>query len=272
MATARLTIKITGDSRDKGKVRLDALIAKLVALQKALNAIEETTSTHDRHGDVYLRIERIKYSSPLSMTIDVRTAEKDGDYTKFLVRTFSKDLEGLSRKTEVAASTPYARLDAYRELAESGVAKSESSAIRAGRKTFRIDAKLVANINTILSDATAEEREHGTVTGRLDVINLHGKKQFYIYPSLGPTRIKCMFEERLREDVKKALDSKVLVSGVLCFRKHDSHPFAVDAKSIEVLPEDDRLSSFESLRGIAPDITEGMSAAEYIRKIRDEEW
>jgi hypothetical protein len=272
MATARLTITIKGATRDKGKVRLDALIAKLVAVQRALSAIEESLPSHESHGDVYLRIQKITYSSPLSMIIDVTTAKKDGTYTRSLVGTFKTDLEGLTSGSGSAANTPYARLDAYRELAESGLSKSESAAIRAGRKTFLIDAQFKETIDSILSDATAEEREHGSVTGRLDVINLHGKKQFYIYPSLGPTRIKCMFEEDLREAVKKAIDQKVQVSGILRYRKHDSHPFAVEAKRIEPLLEDVELPTFESLRGIAPDITEGMNAADYIRKIRDEEW
>jgi hypothetical protein len=272
MATARISITLKGAPKDKGKVRLDVLVAKLIAIQRALCAIEGSTPNGESHGGIYLRIQKIKYSSPLTMTIDVTTVERDGKYSQSLVRTLKSDLISLSKGSDEAVRTPYERLDAYRELAEAGSQKAEAASIKTGRNIIRIDEPFRDMIDKILGDVTAVEKEHGSVTGKLDVINLHGKKQFYIYPTLGATRLKCIFREDLRPKVKAALDQRVNVTGVLHYRKHDNYPFEVEVANIDVLPDDSTLPTFQSLRGIAPNITEGLTAAEYIRKLRDEEW
>ena len=77
-----------------------------------------------------------------------------------------------------------------------------------------------------------DEHEEGSIDGKLDVINIHGKKSFFIYPILGAKKVQCIFTENFIDRVKKALGERVEVEGTLTYKSWDKFPYAINVKNI----------------------------------------
>jgi hypothetical protein len=95
----------------------------------------------------------------------------------------------------------------------------------------------------------------------LEVVNLHGTPRFEVYPTLGNHKVTCHFTTERRRDVVAAVDRYVRVIGRLHYKNWSSHPHAVDLEDIAVLPNEAEIAPFESLRGIAPELTERLEDA-----------
>ena len=111
-----------------------------------------------------------------------------------------------------------------------------------------------------------------TVQGVLEAINVHNSNNFIIYPSVGPKQISCSFKESLLPTVINAIRKRVEVTGLTKYKKNSCWPHHIQAEKITIYPGKAELPSFDDIKGMAPNLTEGMPSEEYIRKMRDEEW
>lgn len=92
----------------------------------------------------------------------------------------------------------------------------------------------------------------GSIEGRLEGVNLHDRRSFYVYDSLDGRRIQCEFGTRVPiEDLAKALirRARVFVYGVVNYRS-DGEIASVHADEIFVIPPDDELPTADDVRGI----------------------
>jgi len=113
-------------------------------------------------------------------------------------------------------------------------------------------------------------REHGSVTGWLEQINLHsGQNVFSVYPMVGPRRVRCLFGVELREVAVGSVDQYVTVYGELEYRAHSQHPHSINAERIEAHGAGHTAVTLDELRGIAPDATGEESSEEFVRRVRD---
>ena len=112
----------------------------------------------------------------------------------------------------------------------------------------------------------------GDISGRLESVNLHNVLRCVIFPTVGPAKVSCEFKPDLRAKVKAALDNYVTISGRLRYKQIDKFPYAIDAKHIDIHEPIGDLPKMNDLRGISLNSTEGMSAEEFVRSIRDANW
>ena len=111
-----------------------------------------------------------------------------------------------------------------------------------------------------------------TVQGVLEAINVHGSNNFTIYPNVGPKQIRCFFNKSLLPTVIDALGKRVEVTGLTKYLKHSYWPYQINVSKMEIYPDEINLPTFDDIKGMCPNLTEGMPSEEYIRKMRDEEW
>lgn len=114
-------------------------------------------------------------------------------------------------------------------------------------------------------------RSHGAMQGYLDAINVHGKHELSIYPTIGRAKVVCRFPEHMLPQVSQALKHYVDVTGVLHYRRGEDYPYLVEIDSLEVAPKQDDLPTLRSLRGMAPAITGGQPLLEYLEEMRSVE-
>jgi hypothetical protein len=106
---------------------------------------------------------------------------------------------------------------------------------------------------------------YGSVMGTLGQINVQRKLTFNVYDGLTKRAVKCNFDDEQFETVREALRHRVIVSGTV-ERNESGEPLRVGEPELTVLPEESIPTS--AIHGLVPDMTGGLSSAEYIQQIR----
>lgn len=134
-------------------------------------------------------------------------------------------------------------------------------------REVHVSQHIAANVDALIG---VRYEEIGAVEGHIEAVNLHRGNVFSIYEFLSGRRVECSFGDEISEDVIAALKSRrrAIVYGVVRTNAR-GEPLSVRAERIEQLRTRDELPSISDLRGIDPDFTGGMDAAEYIRTMRD---
>jgi hypothetical protein len=186
-----------------------------------------------------------------------------------VMQTFVTDVRALSNK-KPPARADLAMLEAYRDLSkplERHIQHVEI--VETKNRTIPIDRAFSQNVEKVIGP---DSFSFGSISGRLERVNLHNAYRFEIYPTIGPKRVKCEFKSELKEQVKRALDGYVTVSGRLRYKTWDKYPHAIDARAIDEHKDEKRLPSLHDLRGVAPKATGAVSAEDFVRSIRDANW
>lgn len=94
--------------------------------------------------------------------------------------------------------------------------------------------------------------EFGTVEGRLETVNVHGRREFVIYDEVTGARIECKFGHRVAtETIGAAIERRVAVTGEIRSREWGEIISVVVARDgFEVIPTDDELPTTEDVLGI----------------------
>ena len=124
-------------------------------------------------------------------------------------------------------------------------------------------ARASANIDQLLPT-----RYHslGSVEGRLEMISLHARPRFVVYDSATNKAISCTFTNDWLDRVKEALGCRVNVEGTVHWNAK-GEPVRVESADLRVFKRR-KLPTIEEVAGSCPDITDGLPAEEYLRRLR----
>ncbi len=169
---------------------------------------------------------------------------------------------------EIPSSWPRSTIDAIRSLL-SPVGKSiaKFSLFSDQNKELMLDLDYKVDFeNKIEGDFSSI----GGVDGMLEAVNIHGKKNLLmLYPTIGKEKVSCEFDEKLLDQVKKAIGNYVEIKGELRYHWRDKFPHHAVISQVEIIDEE-RLSTFNQLFGMAPNATNGVPSEEFVARIRSE--
>jgi hypothetical protein len=114
------------------------------------------------------------------------------------------------------------------------------------------------------------EEAIGSLEGTLETVYLHERAHFEVWDVIYHRQISCDFDRHLLPKVREGLGERVRVQGRIAFDRDgrpDRMPQVVD---LQVLREEARPRAAD-LRGLVPGMTQGLGAAEWVRRIRDAE-
>lgn len=174
-------------------------------------------------------------------------------------------LEAMER-LEVPALFPQESIEAARRLAEI----STKAKIRTFISGFSRQLELTSRTIT-----TAQEffgtiwEDMGTIEGTLEIISVQSGYLFAIYDAISQKRIECHFKSEQLDRIKAALGRRVLVTGSIRYNRR-GETLSVRVDEVNIIAEDQTLPSVEKMAGLAPEITDGLSITEYLRRLRDE--
>lgn len=264
----RITIRLTGSEKDGGDVRLSEFIEQLEAFKEALKQTERILSGSDQ-SSVYYKIVDLSHNSPATITLEAVSPRKALVSAAKVTGGLVSGLRGI-RKKKPPLNADLASLESYRKLAAQLQKNMRTIEVfEDPKKIVPIDQLFTEKVDQIIGpDSVA----YGSVSGRLERVNLHNSLTFDIYPTVGPQRVRCIFRDDLKEQVRTALDRYVTVSGKLRYKHWDQYPYRIDAHDIDPHEDNKNLTSLNELRGIAKDSTEGMSAEDFVRSIRHVNW
>jgi hypothetical protein len=267
--TKRITIRLIGSDKDGGDVRLSEFIDQLEAFRDALKQTERILSGRDQQS-IYYKIVGLSHSSPAELILEGVSPPRSPISAAKLTGGFISGLRGIRTRKKPPANSDLASLEAYKKLAaplQRNVRRIE--VFDDSRKVIPIDHVFTEKVEEIIGPDTVA---FGSISGRLERVNLHNSLTFDIYPTVGPPRVRCIFQSDLKQKVKSALDGYCTVSGKLRYKQWDQYPYRIDANDIDSHQSNDELPSLHDLRGLAPQSTKGMSAEDFVRSIRHGNW
>jgi hypothetical protein len=269
-----ITYSIEGTDSEVGHVKADAFLDRISHLLNALNGIDRVVGKSGA-PKLYYRIVAAKHSSPLALTFEpvlkkpsLEPSDQRGGYIRRCHDRFFGELESIRTNGQVSDEIDTTLLEHLYELVEGVGREYKNASISNRTEAIDIDVAFEANLKRLVQE---DESAYGTLEGKLEAVNIHaGSRRFWIYPSIGlPQRIRCEFLPGTQAQVKEALGNYVRVEGLKHYRLGESFPFKISVREFDVVPTDEAIS-FNQLSGIAPDATGGLSAVDFVRKIRDE--
>lgn len=259
----KLTFTLIGSERDKGFVRLADLAEFLDRLLDCLRETERCIL--GKKPSLAYIIQDMHVGSPASGTVSAPPSRKGPDVRRTVF--------GCTRATVASLQHGSDKLDprydhdaklTFRKLGEFINASDERARKQLILNQTVVTSQLIASIDKALE---IQESSYGTVTGRLEKIDVHGRNQFAIFPTMGGPQVTCSFDDELLEQVQASLKKHVTVSGNMYYVADRLEPLRVEADDIDIHPPAEELPKLTKMAGRLSHIS-GDSVT-LARKIRD---
>ncbi len=260
-----ITLEIEGRPEDSGHVRLSYLLERLEVLQQSLNAIN-TSLTCQGRTLLHYRVVNASHNSPFRVVIEPH-ANENTDVDAKVEEThhrFFGELARFARREHPSADLSPDAVEKMAELIQWDKKRFSRMLIHNQSATVELGDEIRSAAQRYLAD---EEFSLGQIEGLLEAINLHGtRKSFYIYPTSGPTRVKCDFQPRMKDRVRDALDHRVRITGRKHYRRNQMFPHMIEVRDLEVLNVSD-IPHLVKFAGVLP---ADLDTDAEIRRMRDE--
>ena len=265
MDNNRISLQIVGADIDGEDVRFDDFINQLNAVKRAVTETDRVVSDGQ---SVYFRVVDLKHSSPALVTLEAVAIEGRIDNSAAVISTFFSAVSEIQRENRTPHGFDYQAMQAFKELAvyRGGSTITRTVISRSG-DTQPLSASLPQTVDKILGP---DIYEMGSVTGKLDHINVHMENVCTIYPTIRAPKLKCVFPSELRRKIISAVDQYVTVYGQLKYKAHHPHPYEMEIEDIEVNLPEEAIPSLFSLRGAARGAIGNKSSEEFVRGVRDD--
>lgn len=262
-----LRLHMEGVEELDGNVRLGSFIEKLAALKAAL-----TETDHLRHKkdgpSVDFVVSELSHNSPAMVGITAVRTSPEVD-PKVVVDDFLRFLSQVgSRSVEV--DSDHAKLVGHLRKLVAGAGERFSRLWIDGPTIapIHLDAAIASALNEALPDI---RHEFGTVKGVVKRYSGVGKQPYFkVVPPVGGVEIKCVFPQGLLIEAAGSVEHNATIEGTLKYYEDDIWPFEVLVRGIVVHPLDVELPGLLDLRGSAPHATGELSAADFVRELRNE--
>lgn len=265
--SARFKMTMRGDGADDS-LRLNDLIEQLNAVRQALNQIDVSVSGRRSPG-LYYRVTALSMNSPATIEVEAVAPKDVPNYGRKVVAKFKRDLQTVL-KGKRPKDAGIELLDAYKNLSQPQHKHVLGVSIEFEKGHLDVPRDLDSQIDRILGP---DQTEEGSVVGKLEMINIHNaRNEFKIFPVVGPTSIKCKFQQAQLKEVLAGINHNVRIHGTLHYKRAEQYPHAMSVRSIEQLPERSQVTTLSSLRGIAKGAFGGESSTEHIEKVRNGDW
>jgi hypothetical protein len=246
-----LTMHLAGP---RGEADLSDFANAVVALRNSLrNVWRCATGDEDMHCDV-------AELSRGSANVGVGISEGYAAVGVAVLGLYDATVHAIETGSEIDPSIDYATIYAFNGFASLARKDGVTLSIGSTKLTERFSERVAS---LLLPDSSS----HGSVTGRLESVSIHGDTKFTLYPPVQGERVECVFRESDLSSVVGALGNTVCVYGSLHYAKSKAFPVRVDVDSFDVLPDDDSLPTLLGACGL---LRLDSSSVDLIREMRDE--
>ncbi len=259
MSRNQLTIKLVGPDQIDGFVDLAEFARFCDSVARCLKRSESILSGEP--GGLRYVVKDLECASA-KVTIQARRNGSKNDPRKVLT-FFKRTVDTIQRNGKVDRRITKADLDVFKDLSDP---VKHSKRVMVGRT--RITESFASAIEEQLED---DIRSEGFVSGRLDRVNVHTRNEMALYPLGESQHIRCFFPDDLLDPVRSAIKRHVTVNGTLSYRPGEPLPYRVNVDGMEIHPEDNELPTPQEIRALGVWSTDGLTAVEFVRAIRDEE-
>lgn len=266
MTRKTLTVRLLGRDGISPDTLIDALRDAVIVLQ---DVAREVSGGESR--PVQWQIKRIKYESPLEMEIAEAPQTQDVTEMADVMGPFVRGLRaieaGANRPAHFSDNALY-MVKRLVGLLNNGLTKMEFCT--QGEAGVTPTQHVAAHVDEILGTASRFYYEETELEGRVELLSIHGAPDFWIYDPLTDEPIKCAFKPEHIDQVAELIKrrARVRVLGKTKFNR-EHRPISVEVQAFERLPDQAELPQIADLHRAGINITGGLSAVEYLRRMRD---
>jgi hypothetical protein len=264
-----ITLKLRGTEPEGGLIRLDDFLRQLRALEEALTSLDR-----GEHGEstLYYRIVKSQ-NSPSRIVIEpvLKPSLKGkglggrfSHYPRQIQHHFFNTIRSINEDTAgELAGEPV--VNAIADLLQGLGSEFETGELVNGKTRIKLDENFKEKVSNLI---IPDHRSYGSVEGELLALNVsRGRRQFGIYPSVGPKSVLCTFPEHLFSEAYAYVRKRVRVYGTKLFRRDTGFPFKIeDVTGIELLKVPNEVPHFTP----TPDVP-AINPEQLIRESREEE-
>ncbi len=271
MAYRRITVQIKGDPSDNESLRLNDFLSQLDAIRSTLSHLEREIAEPDSSPIKY-RIVGLSLHSPVTIAFEVVPGTKGKDVSALIADRFVDGIKNIKRGI-IPEDYDSDLLESFKKIGPR-IQKNQRKffsqvSIATDSDKVEVEQSLESEIDTIVGP---DEIVQGSVSGTLELINIHAQNTFRIYPIIGPPKVDCHFKSDQLYNAIAGINHYVNVTGALRYKRRDKFPYAINDAEVEVYPDEQELPSIFDLKGIAPDATGSLKSEDFVRKLRDESW
>lgn len=187
-----------------------------------------------------------------SFALEVRPQPAKKSVPSAAMPRISKAITSGIRSLEQRATRPKHFTDKalvkLRDLAR--LTSPETPAVRVSNgdsNAIALSSRLVANVEKVLAP---ELESIGTVEGRLEGLNIHGKKRFFIYDPITDRQVVCAMSDRIEwQKIRDAMGKRIAATGRIQSRR-TGEKVSIIASRFEVLLDDSELPSANDVLGL----------------------
>lgn len=212
---------------------------------------------------------------PLLLECDGQpTVESSEDTSAKVAATLVRGVESMEHYSKVPAEFSDEALEQARALGNlrgrGGIANvfiASPNGHEPTPYTTPVTQRVAATVDDVLG---GKYRAIGSVEGRLERINIHGRHYFNVYEVVHGKPVKCVFTPEALEDARNALGERVLVTGEVTSNSR-GHPIAVKVTSpLRILRRRTALPSLDDLLRIQGSMTGGMESTRFVQERWDD--
>lgn len=262
----RVRLKIDGEH---GDVTLRSFVDILKRAQLILGDLDSAIS-EDPRGSLEWYITDLEVGSAIAVIEPRPKGKRTDDRVALMVG--ANFVQGLKTVEEGETIPPYfsdvdmGRVRAIAQrLGKPGAKVLEVAHLNGGQIAATMTQQSGLNVARLLEPATSGI---GSVVGKLEVISVHGPPRFNVYDSATKRAVRCRFDSERLDEVAAALGKRVSVTGIV-HRNANGDPLRVERPELRLLPDDAELPTTRDLIGLVPDLTDGLSAEEHVRRLRN---
>lgn len=247
---------------------LDEFLEELRTLGTALRETERLVSQRT-DASLSFRIKKLQKNSPAVIELEAVSNAKDQErkqpqFANYIVRAMTANLRIIGNRKKLPSRIDVPTLSAYREIATPLEKHGLQVVVKSGPNSVKIDHAFRKAVESVLGE---DETSYGSITGRIEAMNTHGRHRFRLYPSIGPFRVSGSFTRKRSALFTAAMDKYVTVWGKIKYKTWDKFPYAVAAEELEI---HEAAPNFLEFRGIAPNATGVLTSIDYVNELRDE--
>lgn len=263
----KIALELRGDPKDDEHVRLEEFVDKLAALKNALACTEKLLSD-GKQAKTFYKVINLSHNSPATIELEAAPKKISDNQSERVVEAFLGNLLYISKTGTPPKGFDYLTLVAYKELCSLQNKKLQGMRLFGLGEILTLDHDLEKKIQSAFGP---DESHFGNLSGRLEVINVHKKNHFTIFPLSGGKGIECAFTPDLESSVATNLKKRVLVYGRIFFKLWNPQPYRIDVERIERLPEEGEIPRLSGLKGILPNGPES-EASKTLDDSREDDW
>lgn len=248
-ARATITLDFKGDS-----------FADISEFARRLQLLKEALAEFDREispgSKVIYKLIDVQHHSPYECLVEEEVVYQDNG--RPVGASLKRVAFGVSYIKEHQLNPPGFTLQQLRRLEAltEGVGDSDSDRLNSVGFKLEHESKLVLDqeFKRFMTAAIGPDVAiWGGIRGRLEFMNVHSiRKTCYIYPRVGPERVKCTFPARLRSAFVDAFDNYVSVFGKLKYKSMEDFPHEIAATEAPYVLGGSDVETMLSLKGAAP--------------------